>query len=105
MPKKNKLKTPEWILEGYDSFKDYQKAKGISEKKKQGKIFKIKECPKCKSDDVGVVLSGKDSEEESNTGKEWECRKCKWKGKDIITKELTEDEMMKYLDEKGEEVL
>ena len=67
-----------------------------------GRIFKIKECPKCKSDDVGVVLSGSDSEE--GGGREWECHKCKWAGANIIEKELTEDEFMKYLDEKGEEV-
>jgi Zn-finger protein len=45
-----------------------------------------------------------DSEEESNTGKQWECRKCKWVGSNVKEKELTEDEFMEYLDEKGEEV-
>jgi len=102
--KKSKVQTPAWILEGYDSPAEYAKAKGISDEKKKGKIFKIRECPKCHSDDVGVVLSNSDDEENSNTGKEWECRKCKWKGEEIIKKELTEDEMMKYLDEKEEEV-
>ncbi len=102
--KKAKLSTPEWILEGYDSEADYNKAKGISEDKKSGKIFKVKECPKCGSDDVGLVLSNSDSEEASDTGKNWECRKCGWIGKDIFEKELSEDEFMKYLDEKGEEV-
>ncbi len=105
MVKKAKVQTPAWILEGYDSPAEYNKAKGIKEeKKKEGKTFKIRECPKCKSDQVGVVISGSDSEEESNTGREWECRKCKWKGKDVVKKELTEDELMKYLDEKGEEI-
>ncbi len=132
MPKKKKVQTPDWILEGFDSKADYNKAKGIDDKKKTGaqghipkegtrtgrnapkdfnkkslqgaKTFKIRECPKCGSDDVGVVLSGSDSEEATNTGKEWECRKCKWKGTDILKKELSEDEMMKYLDEKEEEV-
>ena len=33
---------------------------------------------------------------------EWECNKCKWSGIDIVEKELTEDELMKYMDEKGE---
>jgi len=116
--KKNKLSTPDWIKEGYDSPAEYNKArqkaeplasssvnsqtKGITSEKKSGKTFKIRECPKCHSDDVGVVLSGSDAEE--GGGKEWECRKCKWKGKDIVEKELTEDEFMKYLDEKGEPV-
>jgi len=103
MAKKGKLATPEWILEGYDSPAAYEKAKGVSGKsKKAGKVFKIRECPKCGSDEVGVVLSGSDSEE--GGGKEWECRKCKWKGSNIKEKDLTEDEFMKYLDEKGEEV-
>mgnify|MGYP001589360001 CR=1 FL=1 len=92
MPKKSKLKTPDWILKGGKK----------PAKKKEGKTFKIKKCPKCKSDDVGIVLSGSDSEE--GGGKEWECHKCKWIGKNILEEELTEDEFMKYLDERGEEV-
>ncbi|MBL7059015.1 hypothetical protein ISS08_01015, partial [Candidatus Pacearchaeota archaeon] len=70
--------------------------------KKKGKTFKIRECPKCNSDEVGLVLSNSDSE--TGGGKDWECRKCKWKGQDVNKKELTEEEFMKYLDEKGEEV-
>ena len=104
MSKKPKIKTPDWILEGYDSKADYEKAKGITSEKKKGKTFTIRVCPECGSDNVGVVLSGMDSEEESNTGKEWECRKCKWKGSEVEKKELTEDEFMKFLDEKGEDV-
>ena len=112
--KKEKMKTPDWIIEGYDSKADYEKAKGITSEKKGrssaypqaqnsgAKTFKIRECPKCGSDDVGVVLSNSNAEE--GGGKEWECRKCKWVGADINEKELTEDEFMKYLDEKGEEV-
>jgi len=99
---KNKLSTPQWILDGYDSEEEYNKAKGVKSEKKKGKTFKIRECPKCKSDDVGLVLSESDSEE--GGGKEWECRKCKWKGINVLEKELTEDELMKYMDEKGEEI-
>jgi hypothetical protein len=102
MAKKNKLATPEWILEGYDSEEDYNKAKGLDKKKKEGKTFKIKECPKCGSDDIGLVLSNSDAEE--GGGKEWECHKCKWKGSKVNEKELSEDEFMQYLDEKGESV-
>lgn len=102
MAKKNKLSTPEWILGGYDSEADYNKAKGIDSKKKKGKTFKIRECPKCKSDDVGLVLSNSNSEQ--GGGKEWECHKCKWKGSDVNEKELDEDELMKYMDERKEEV-
>ena len=101
---KSKLATPDWIKEGYDSPEEYNKAKGISNKKKKGKIFKIRKCPKCGSDNVAIVLSNSDSEEQTNTGKQWECKKCKWTGKNIEEEELTEDEFMKYLDEKGEEV-
>lgn len=103
MPKKAKLATPDWIKEGYDSPAEYAKAKGEIPNSKQGvKTFKVRRCPECNSDDVGVVLSGSDSEE--GGGREWECRKCGWKGMDIKREELTEDEFMKYLDEKGEEV-
>ncbi len=99
---KSKLSTPDWIIEGYDSPEEYAKAKGKPQKKKEGKVFKVKECPKCGSDDVGVVLSGSDSEE--GGGNEWECRKCKWNGENIKEKGLTEGEFMRYLDDKGEPV-
>lgn len=105
MAKKGKLSTPDWILEGYDSPTEYAKAHGQKESKKEKeKTLKIKVCPKCESDEVGITLSNLDFEEESNTGKQWECKKCKWKGADIKEKKLTEEEFMKYLDEKGEEV-
>ncbi len=108
------MKTSDWIIEGYDSKADYEKAKGIkSEKKVRSsaypkaqnsgvKTFKIRECPKCGSDNVGLVLSNSDAEE--GGGKEWECRKCKWIGANINKKELTEKELMEYMDKKGEEV-
>ncbi|MCK4553050.1 hypothetical protein KAT80_02510 [Candidatus Pacearchaeota archaeon] len=79
MPK-NKLKTPAWILKGE-----------TKPKKKTGKTFKIRKCPKCDSDDVGVVIGSEKGE--------WECRKCKWKGTDVQKQELNEEEFMKYLDE------
>lgn len=94
--KKTKLSTPAWILEGYDSPAEYEKAQGKKvEKKKIGKTFKIRECPKCGSDNVGVVIG--------EVGV-WECKKCCWKGDNVVEKELDEDEFMKYLDEKGEDV-
>ena len=86
MVKKSKIKTPDWILKG---------EKDEPEKKKKGKTFKVRECPKCGSDDIGVIIG--------DIGK-WECHKCDWKGKDVKEKELDEEEFMKYLDEKGEEV-
>ncbi len=95
MAKKKKLSTPAWILEGYDSEADYNKDKNINNKKKVGKTFRIRECPECGSDKVEVVIG--------EVGK-WKCHKCKWGGTNIDEKELTEDEFMKYLDEKGEEV-
>jgi len=102
---KSKLKTPDWVLEGFDSPEEYAKSKGKPVKeKKEGKTFKLKVCPKCGSDEVAVTLSNMDSEEESNTGKQWECKKCKWIGGNIKEKELTEDELMVHLDKKGEEV-
>jgi len=115
-----KLQTPDWIKEGYDSPVAYAKArqkakplanssnpsqvKGSSNsgksKKPNEKTFKIRRCPKCNGDNVNVVLTG---EEKKETG-EWECKKCKWHGKDIEEEELTEDEFMKYLDDKEEPV-
>ena len=95
MPK-NKLSTPAWIIEGYDSPADYEKAKGKKvEKKKSDKIFKLKKCPECGSDAV-VVIGGEKPE--------WRCNKCDYHGKYIDEEELTEDEFMKFLDDKGEEV-
>ena len=102
MTKEKKLSTPEWILKGYNSEADYNKTKEISKEKKSGKTFKLRKCPKCGSHDVKIVLSNIDSEE--GGGKEWECKKCGWKGTDIKREELNEQEFMKYLDNKGEEV-
>ncbi|MFH1325216.1 MAG: hypothetical protein ABIH49_00400 [archaeon] len=88
-----KIKTPDWVLKG--------KTSPNSEKSKtKGKTFKIRTCPKCGSDNVGVVLIGEEGKKADN----WECRKCGWKGRDIKQKNLSEEEFMKYLDEKGESV-
>jgi len=71
MAKKSKLSTPEWITEGYDSEEEYNKSKGLDKKqKKQGKTFKIRECPSCGSDNVGIILGG----EEGKGSKGWECK-------------------------------
>jgi len=94
---KNKLSTPVWILEGYDSSEEYEKARGKT-KKKKGKTFKIRKCPECGSFDVGVVT-------EKETIGLWKCKKCGWEGKNVGLEELTEEEFMKYLDKKGEEVI
>jgi hypothetical protein len=104
MAKKGKLSTPAWITEGYDSPAEYEKAMGKKSggSKKIGKTFKVRRCPECKSDEVKLVLSNSDSEQ--GGGKDWECSKCKWVGPQVNEDELTEDEFMKYLDEKGEEV-
>ncbi len=99
MAKKSGLSTPEWIKEGFDSKKDWEKARGVKGKE-QGKTFRIKVCPKCGSREVGIILGGK----EGKGSRGWECKKCGWKGKEIGKLELSEDEFMKYLDERGEEV-
>jgi hypothetical protein len=120
MAKKSKLATPDWIKEGYDSKADWEKANGLKNeedkdkkipkkseknktKKNSGKTFKIRICPKC-GGDVEIVLSNMDFEEESDTGREWKCIKCDWRGEDVEEKILDEEEFLKYLDEKGEEV-
>ncbi len=78
MPKKSKITTPDWVLKG-----EKPPAKNKAEK-----TFKIRECPKCKSDNVVVVLTGEEGSDEDELlatsskrgqgkGKgEWECRKC-----------------------------
>jgi hypothetical protein len=107
-----KLATPDWVKEGFDSKADWEKKHKISGKKKstkEEKVFKLRICPKCGSDDVQIVLSNLDSEDVEDEdsisdGKEvgeWECKKCKWHGKNVKEEELTEDEFMKYLDEQG----
>ncbi len=96
-----KLATPDWIKEGFSSKEAYEKSKGIkNNKKEKGKVFKIRKCPKCNSDDVSVLLGN----EEGKGKGEWECKKCKWKGTNIKEEEVSEDEFMKYLDDKGEEI-
>lgn len=50
------MKTPNWVLEGFNSEEEYNKKKGIKIEKKSGKTFKLKRCPKCKRDEVSVVV-------------------------------------------------
>jgi len=101
MAKAGKIQTPDWVLEGYESKKEYEKAKGLNKgKKSEEKTFKIKVCPKCGGYDVSVLLIG----EEGKSAKDWECKSCKWSGRNIGEKELDEEDFMKYLDDKGEEV-
>jgi len=95
--RKSKLTTPDWILQGYKSKEAYEKAKGIKNEKKNGGIFKIKQCPKCGSNHVGVIIAG----EECNGGRcDWECRKCDWKGRNISEKEVGEEEFLNHLEQK-----
>tara|TARA_Y100000296_G_C5104830_1_gene221963 strand:+ start:189 stop:485 length:297 start_codon:yes stop_codon:yes gene_type:complete len=97
MVKKEKLKTPNWIVEGYDSEEEYEKAKGIKKTNKKEKTFKLRKCPECDSDNV-IVVMGLDK------SGEWQCNKCKWKGSNIKENILGEEEFMEYLDNKGEAV-
>ena len=96
MFKMGKLSTPDWIKEGYDSKAEYEKAKGIKNKKSSGKTFKVKKCPKCGSGKVRVVLGG----EEGKGSKGWECEACKWQGKNIEEEELDEEKFLKFIEEK-----
>jgi hypothetical protein len=95
-----KLSTPDWIKEGYNSKDEYERAHNVKSKKKSEKTFKIRKCPECESSEVNVVLTG----EEGKEAREWECKKCKWQGKNIKEEELSEEEFMKYLDENRVEV-
>lgn len=62
---------------------------------KKEKKFKIKRCPKCKSDEVRVVLG------EESKG-EWQCNKCGWSGKDIEEIEISEEELLNLYEESKE---
>ncbi len=84
-----KVKTPDWILEGFDSLEAYNKAKGKKAEKKSSKTFKIKKCPACASTNVGVVLG--------EVGM-WRCNDCGFKGTEIIEEEVSEEEFLNYLD-------
>jgi hypothetical protein len=88
MAKKSKIATPDWILNGGKPPKE----------KKKGKTYSVKVCPKCRSDEVCVVVGN----EEGKSADKWECKKCKWAGKDIAKKELSEDEFLDYMEKKGE---
>ena len=89
-----KLTTPDWILKG-------KSRPGLASLKKKpsekGKKYKIKKCPKCGSTSGAVVLTG----EEGKGAKEWECKACKWRGKGIEEKELSESEFLEYLGKMG----
>lgn len=60
---------------------------------KKAKKFTVRMCPKCKSDDVGVMVGGA-------TGM-WECHKCGFQGPSFIEKEMDEDEFLEYEEKKG----
>ena len=81
-----KLKTPDWILQGKEK----------PQEKKKGKTFKVRKCPKCGSDKVSVVLTG----EEGHSSGEWECKKCKWIGRNVKIEEVSEDEFLELGEEK-----
>ena len=79
-----KLSTPDWILKGEKAPK----------KKKQGKTYKVKKCPECGSTAVSIVLVGEEGKRADN----WECRACKWRGREIEEKELSEEEFLEHLE-------
>ena len=91
MPRKSKLSTPAWILEGFDSEEEYNKKKGIKSKPKAktGEEFHVKVCPQCRSRDVSVVAR--------EVGV-WECKKCKWKGRNIEEESVSEEEYFKIIE-------
>lgn len=91
-----KLETPEWIREGFDSKADWEKKKGIKGKKlaRAGKTRKIKVCPKCGSSEVRIILG----QEEGKGKSEWECKSCKWKGRDPKEKELSDEEFLEHME-------
>lgn len=99
MAKGKKIQTPDWVLEGYNSKKEYEEAKGKSDGKKESGEFKVKVCPSCGGFNVFVLLNGK----EGRSAKNWECKDCKWNGSDIGVKWMDEESFFKYIEERGEE--
>lgn len=93
-----KIQTPDWVLKGKPkpASPKTEKVKQKSKKKETGKTYKLRVCPKCGSDDVSVVLVGQEGKRADN----WECKKCKWNGKDIAEKEISEDDFLKRAEEK-----
>ena len=85
-----KLETPEWIREGYDSKADWEKAHGMKGKKPNPNGHKVKVCPNCKSTQIKIVLG-----QEEGRKSEWECLKCKWKGREPEEKIVSEEEFLK----------
>jgi len=82
-----KIKTPDWVLKG----KEKKPAK-----KKVGKTYKIRKCPKCGSLDVAVVLGYKEGKGKG----EWECKKCKWNGKNVNEEEVSEEKFLEMMEQK-----
>jgi len=97
MVKRKKLETPEWIKKGYGSEDEYLESSIEKPAKKSSskKTYKIRICPVCKSDDVKVVVG----EEAKGL---WFCNGCKWKGKGIEEKIVSEEEFLSYLEKKEE---
>ena len=84
------------MREGYDSKSDWEKAQGqkSSPAGEKDKTFRVKVCPKCGSSEVKVVIDGK----EGTGTKDWECKSCSWKGKDVSEKEMDEDEFIEHIE-------
>lgn len=81
-----RIKTPDWVLKGKEKPKV----------KKAGKTYKIRKCPKCGSTDIGVVLGY----EEGKGKGEWECKKCKWNGKNVNEEEVLEEKFLELMEKK-----
>ena len=95
--KMGKLATPDWVLEGYKSKEEHNKKMGKkTTAKKSGKTYKVKKCPKCGSRNVSVIIGS----EEGKGVKGWECKRCKWTGKEPADEEVDEDAFLKIMEEK-----
>ena len=79
MVKRNKIKTPEWVLNGKKESKE-----------KEQKLFTINTCPNCGSSNIKVVIGEKGV---------WMCNDCGYRGKKINKKKVTEKELIKYSDD------
>ena len=92
-----KLSTPEWIIKGYKSKDEWERKTGKKpEGKKTGKVYRVKKCPKCGNRGVNVITGN----EEGKGVKGWECKKCKWNGKEPSDEEISEDEFLEMMEAK-----
>ncbi len=60
---------------------------------KKQKKFIVRSCPKCKSDNIGIIIGGQMGM--------WECKDCGFRGPSFLEREMNEEEFLEYEEKKG----